>query len=146
MGRMTKKKTQKSKPVAKKAAKKKRAKRSRKEKTAAEVRHDIAKIVKAHAQKMAKAVINDGEKGQLPPVKYLFEMADIYPAAVDGSESTAEEDSLAETLLNRLGVPTQPIVLDDEDDGDTVLIPARVSENVESSEAKDEEVLEVSEV
>ncbi len=109
------------------------------------MRQDIAKIVKAHAEKMAGAVIDEGEKGQLPPVKYLFEVADIYPAAADGSEATADEDSLAKTLLDRLGVPTQPIVLDGEDDGDTVVIPARVSENAESSDAKGED-LEVSEV
>jgi hypothetical protein len=145
MGRMTKKKAKKLKPAAKKAAKKKRATRPRKEKTAAEVRQDIAKIVKAHAGKMAEAVIDEGEKGQLPPVKYLFEVANIYPAAVDGSEATADEDSLAKTLLDRLGVPTQPIVLD-EDDGDVVVIPAHVSEMSEEPEKVGEEVLEVSEV
>ena len=146
MGRMTKKKTKKLKPAAHKAGKKKRTARPRKEKTSAEVRRDIAKLVKAHAEKMAGAVIGEGEKGQLSPMKYLFEVANIYPEAGDGNEATADEDSLAKTLLERLGVPTQPIVLDEDDDGDVMVIPAQISGTVESSEAEDEESCVVSEV
>ena len=55
-------------------------------------------------------------KGQLATVKYLFEVAEIYPASTDGSQATEDEDCLARTLLNRLDIPTEPVGRDDEDE------------------------------
>ena len=65
---------------------------------------------------MAQAVIDEGKKGQLATVRYLFEMASIFPAATDGSQATEDEDCLARTLLNRLDLPTEPVGRDDEDE------------------------------
>ena len=121
-GAMTKKKAKSGKPTAKKAAKKRQARK--KELNPAEVRKDISMLVQAQAKEMAAAVIGSGKQGQLAPVKYLFEMANIFPAPTDGSESTKDEDSLAETLLQRLNIPTTPIVQGDE--GEEIVIPARV--------------------
>ena len=73
-------------------------------------------MVESHAAKMAQAVIGEGEKGQLATVKYLFEMAEIYPASTDGSHATADEDCLARTLLDRLDIPTEPVGRDEEDE------------------------------
>ena len=93
------------------------------------------------------AVISVGEQGQLAPVKYLFEMAHIYPEPMDGSESTREEDCLAKTLLERLDLPTEPIGRDEDDE--LMVIPARVGQELESSGEvpkgeEDEEVEEMS--
>ncbi len=63
-----------------------------------------------------EAVIDEGEKGQLATVKYLFEMAAIFPASTDGSHATEDEDCLARTLLNRLDLPTEPVGRDEEDE------------------------------
>ena len=41
-------------------------------------------------------------------MKYLFEMIGLYPAAVQ--EETQGEDSLARTLLRRLGLPEEPML------------------------------------
>ena len=57
-----------------------------------------------------------GGKRQLATVKYLFEMASIYPPLADGSYATADEDCLAQTLLHRLDIPDKPIALDEEDE------------------------------
>jgi len=64
---------------------------------------------------MAKAVIEEGKKGQLATVKYLFEMAKIFPETTDGSQVTTDEESLAKTLLRRLDLPEEPVVRDEED-------------------------------
>ena len=43
-------------------------------------------------------------------------MAEIYPAATDGSHATADEECLARTLLNRLDLPTEPLGREEEDE------------------------------
>lgn len=135
----------KTKTAAKKPAKKKSGTKGKKsEKSAEEVRKDLAKLVKEHAASMTTAVIEEGEKGQVAPVKYLLEMAHIFPEATDGGEATREEDCLAKTLLDRLNVPDKPVVAD-QDDEDVVVIPARsVAEKrsePEVAELEKEEVL-----
>jgi hypothetical protein len=62
-------------------------------------------MVEAEATTMAQAVIDEGKKGQLATVKYLFEMASIYPPAADGEQVSKEEDCLAKMLLDRLKAP-----------------------------------------
>jgi hypothetical protein len=111
---MTKKKA-KSK-AAPKTKSGKSTRKSKKELNPAEVRKDISRMVESHAATMAQAVIGQGEMGQLATVKYLFEMAEIFPASTDGSHATADEDCLARTLLDRLDLPTEPVGRDEEDE------------------------------
>jgi hypothetical protein len=113
------KKKAKSKTAEKKTAKKKstpKMPRTKKQINPAEVRNDIAKIVKSGAKKIARAVMSQAITGQLAPAKYLFEVAEIYPPSTDGSHATAEEDCLAKTLLHRLNIPDEPIARDEEDE------------------------------
>ncbi|HXY78858.1 MAG TPA: hypothetical protein VEH47_08590 [Candidatus Acidoferrales bacterium] len=110
---MNKKKTTKSKKTAKKSAKKSHAKAKR-ETNPADVRKEVSKLVEADAKEMAQAVIEEGKKGQLAPVKFLFEMANIYPPAQDGTQATTEEDCLAKILLDRLTPPAKPEEKDEE--------------------------------
>jgi hypothetical protein len=133
-----KKKSKKSKKTVKKVSIKKSAPRG-KEKAAGEVLKDISKMVKAHSNKMAGAVIGEGEKGQLATVKYLWEVAGIYPPTTDGSESTEHEESLAQTLLRRLNVPETPVVADQYDE-DTIVIPAQVAKVQQATEDPEEEI------
>ena len=134
----------------KKAAKKKKVRKSKpkKERDAKEVRHECSKLVKEDAREVTVAVIGEAKKGQLGPMKYLFEMANIFPQADDGSQTSAEEDSLAETLLNRLGIPTHPVVADEYEkaanevipvgqDGDDETEPEKVAEKAEVEAAPD---------
>jgi hypothetical protein len=81
----------------------------------AEVRKEIAEMVKSEAGLMAEAVIGEGKKGQLATVKYLWEVAKIFPEATDGSQASADEECLAATLLRRLDLPLEPVVRDEED-------------------------------
>jgi len=132
---MTKKKA-KSKTAAKPAAKKKNTGKDKQELNPAEMRGELADMVGLAAVLMTQAAINEGKKGQLATVKYLLEMAQIYPLSTDGSHATENEDSLARTLLNRLDIPDEPIAGDEEDAPkaatSTVKVVVKAAERAES--------------
>ncbi|MBZ5688200.1 MAG: hypothetical protein LAP86_24555 [Acidobacteriia bacterium] len=136
-----KKKKAKSKTAAQKTAKKRSTKATAtKELNPAQVLKDISALVEAEATELAEAVIGEGMKGQLSPVKYLFEMAHIFPQPTDESLTSKDEDSLAETLLDRLNIPKRPLVHDElqkEEDEDVMVIQPK--KQAEESENKDEE-------
>jgi len=112
---MIKKKAKKT--AAKKAAKNKSpATRKRKETNPAEVRKEVSKMVESEAVAMTSAVIGEGKKGQLATVKYLFEVANIFPPAPDGTQATEEEDCLAKMLLDRLKPPVKAQVEEETDE------------------------------
>jgi hypothetical protein len=105
----------------KKRAKKKSAKKAKKETNSADVRKRVSTMVKSKAMAMTKSVIGETQKGvtkdlQLATVKYLFEVAAIYPPQADQDAATADEDCLAKTLLNRLNIPDEPIRRDEDED------------------------------
>jgi hypothetical protein len=135
---MTKKKA-KGKTEAKKSAKKKSGGKSKKQLNPAEVRKELVQMVGAEATLMTQAVIDEGKKGQLATVKYLLEMAAIYPASTDGSNATENEDCLARTLLNRLDLPDEPIARDEEDEPRAVTVAVKTeSEGKKGSGAESE--------
>lgn len=96
---MNKKKTKKT--AGKKSAKKRSG--HKKGTDPAQVREEIAGIVKSGAINITAAVMDQAMHGELAPAKYLFEMAGVYPPASDGTQATEEEDCLAKTLLDRVG-------------------------------------------
>ena len=105
---------------AKKSAKKKSAKKSTKGTNPADVRQRVSTMVKSKAMAMTKSVIGETQTGvtkdlQLATVKYLFEVAAIYPPQADQDAATADEDCLAKTLLNRLNIPDEPIRREEEE-------------------------------
>jgi hypothetical protein len=117
---MSEKKTA-SEAAAKKRAKKKSAKKDKKETNSADVRKRVSTMVKSKAMAMTKSVMGETQKGvtkdmQLATVKYLFEVASIYPPQRDQEAATDEEDSLAKTLLRRLNIPEEPIRRDEDED------------------------------
>jgi hypothetical protein len=67
------------------------------------VRQKIAAVVAGDALDMVNDMIAEVHKGQHTPMKYLFEMIGLYPAAAD--EEASVDDSLIQTLLRRLGFP-----------------------------------------
>src|ERR1700722_7074823 len=108
-------------------AKKSNGTNRKKELNPAEGRKGISRMVESHANKMTKAVIDEGEKGQRATGKNLFEMGEIFPASTDGSQATEDEDCLARTLLTRLDLPTEPVGRDEEDE------PVRTAKPVAAS-------------
>jgi len=128
---MITKKGKKSKASTKKAASKKKDSskwRKGKEKDMAEVRKDLVRLVKNAAEAMAAAVVDEGKKGQVSPVKFLLEMAGVFPVPeAEVNAPDKREESLAETLLDRLGIPKTPVAADEysKDDEEIVMFPAK---------------------
>ncbi|HVN19982.1 MAG TPA: hypothetical protein VMU05_14450 [Dongiaceae bacterium] len=145
---MKKKATKKAKAAGSEKKPKKASKDEvKKELNPAQVLKDISALVEASANKLTEAVIGEGMKGQVSPVKYLFEMAHIFPQAAEGSETTtAHEESLAETLLDRLKIPKTPVVHDElqkEEDEDVMVIQPRheAAEGDRGEQAEEKEEL-----
>jgi hypothetical protein len=118
---MTRKKAT-SETEAAKSTKEKNSKQGTKETNSADVRKTVSTMVKSKALAMAEAVIGGNEKGDVPKdlllatVKYLFEVAAIYPPQSDQDAATADEDCLAKTLLHRLNIPDEPIRGNEEEE------------------------------
>jgi hypothetical protein len=96
LGTMKRKKA-KSKTAAKKTAKKSEPELETKELNPEQVLKNISARVGGPAGTLTEAVIGEGMKAQVSPVRYLFEMAHIYPQPPAAIAPTMDEDSLAET-------------------------------------------------
>ena len=116
----------------------------KKERDAREVRQQCNKLVTEEAAELTAAVIEEGRKGQLGPVKFLFEMANIFPQADDGSQTSDREESLAETLLNRLGIPTSPVVADEYEKEANEVTPVSLTGNNEAEKVEEKAEVEES--
>jgi hypothetical protein len=101
------------KPVVRSAAQKSPAKK-KKGKDIVQVREHINELVKASANKIANKVIEVAKTGQLASAKYLFEAIGLYPAT-EQTEPAPLDGSLAHTLLARMGIPTEPVIYDDDE-------------------------------
>ena len=102
------------KPVVRSAAKKSPAKK-KKGKDIVEVRENINELVKESAELIATSVIEVATRtGQLASAKYLFEAVGLYPAT-EATEPAPVDGSLAHTLLARMGIPTEPVIYDDDE-------------------------------
>ena len=83
-------------------------KKSRQATDLAAIRQQITDLVRNQAVPMVEITISEVDKGHYAAMKYLFEMIGLYPAAAQ--EETQGEDSLARTLLRRLGLPEEPML------------------------------------
>jgi hypothetical protein len=80
----------------------------------ARVRTDILNMVGNSAIAIASEVINAALAGELARAKYLFEIAGVYPAREETGATNPEESSLAHILLKRMGLPTDPVSVDED--------------------------------
>lgn len=133
-----KKASGKNKGKTSKPAKKKRSPKSKKPVDLAQVREDISNMVGSEAKELAHAVVEEGRKGQLAPVKYLFEAIGLYPAPQE-NQAKPEEASMARTLLHRLGLPENLEVRQEEEPPLKLNSVAGKCENTNAKE-KDPEV------
>jgi hypothetical protein len=69
----------------------------------AEIRRQITDLVGNGAVGMVEATMEEAGKGHYLGMKYLFEMIGLYPAT--STDDAPAQDSLAATLLKRLGLP-----------------------------------------
>jgi hypothetical protein len=105
----------KGKAAAKKSAAKKSAAKKKKGKDIVEVRQNINELVKDSAEDIATSVIEVATRtGQLASAKYLFEAIGLYPAT-EQTAATPVAGSLAFTLLKRMGLPTEPMINEEDE-------------------------------
>ncbi|MGA9510543.1 MAG: hypothetical protein WBV55_18125 [Candidatus Sulfotelmatobacter sp.] len=76
-----------------------------------EARKNIATLVRMAVNEIVVGFIELAKNGEVGPAKYLFEVCGLYPATAE--TSAKPENSLAYSLLKRLGLPTEPVVCDD---------------------------------
>jgi hypothetical protein len=74
----------------------------------AEIRRQITDLVGIGAVGMVETTMEEVGKGHYLGMKYLFEMIGLYPAIA--AEDAPAQDSLAATLLRRLGLAEEPTV------------------------------------
>jgi hypothetical protein len=96
-----------------------------------QVRENINNLVGESAEAIATGVINVAKAGQLTSAKYLFEAIGLYPST-EQTAPRAVENSLAHTLLTRMGLPLDPVICD-EDPVLSVLPSDEDSENTENA-------------
>lgn len=87
----------------------------------AQVRGLIRQLVMAAAGEMVQAAIERAKTGNDQIIKYLFEIAGLYPEL--NPEAPTDELSLAHYLCERLGLPPVPDALPEPLQGE-VLAPA----------------------
>jgi hypothetical protein len=107
------------------------------------VRQRISRIVSGAAENITKKLVTKAKDGDLAHSKYLFEMAGVYPTE-EAAGRPPEEESLAKTLLQRMGLPTTP-VLDDEDGEVRELATPGVSQRLPAREGIAEEATDLGE-
>jgi hypothetical protein len=98
--------------TAKKSAKKS-APKTKKPVDLARVRENINNLVGDSAEDIATQVITVAKTGQLASAKYLLEVVGLYPAT-EQTAARPQENLLAHTLLQRMGLPLEPVVRDED--------------------------------
>lgn len=88
-----------------KSTKRAAGKKPRKSKDVTELRRQIENLVTRKAVTMVETAIGEADKGHFAAMKYLFEMIGLYPGPSEAEPQG--EDSLARTLLRRLGMPEE---------------------------------------
>ena len=132
-GKTAAKKTAAKKTAAKKGSKRTVRAKKAKETLPGEVHQELSSMVRESAAEMTDAAIRQGKSGQLATVKYLFEMAGVFPKTTETAEGSPREDSLAETLLHRLNIPIEPMHREGEDEEPVEIgAPVKVEEDEES--------------
>ncbi len=143
-----KKKTKrKPKAAAKKPTVEKSAAKKNKGKDIVQVRENINELVKESAEEIATSVITAAKSGQLATAKYLFEAVGLYPPTEQTAAAVPLKDTLAHTLLTRMGIPTEPVNHGEEDESDAVLTskengvkaPAGAAASAESESGEERE-------
>ena len=72
-----------------------------------EVRERVRRVIAEKAEEMTIANADEASKGDLPQLKYLFEVLGLYPATATEEAEPAEGNDLARVLLKRLNFPFQ---------------------------------------
>ena len=81
------------------------------------IRQTIIRMVGLAASDMVRAAIGEAKKGHATSLKYLFEMAGLYPATLETEQAEKREMSLAEMFCRELGLPMRPPEVREKEQG-----------------------------
>jgi hypothetical protein len=81
-----------------------------------EARKNIATLVRMSSNEIAEELVAHAKSGELAPTKYLFELVGLYPPTPE--TSSKPENSLAYALLKRMGLPTDPMLAEEDANAD----------------------------
>jgi hypothetical protein len=127
--------------TALKKATKKNSLKPEKEVDFRRVRIIIAGMVEKSAELICLKVLEVAKTGQLAPAKYMFEAVGLFPAT-EREARARPENSLAFTLLKRMGLPTEPMADDDEPPIDTPGISKPLAAKPETEDEQRSEKVE----
>jgi len=75
-----------------------------------DVRQRVRNVIGARAEELAVAVTREAvHKAQAQPMKILFEMIGLFPESEAERAAAADDQSLAKTLLERLGLSDEAL-------------------------------------
>lgn len=111
-GEKSKRRNAKETEVRREKAEKTSAPPTKEPKDFVEVRENIATLVRMSANQIAAAFVEAAKAGQVAPAKYLFEAVGLYPPTAE--TLSKPENSLAYTLLKRMGLPTEPVICEED--------------------------------
>ncbi len=94
-----------------------------------EVRERVRRVIAAQAEKMTSANIEEASKGNLSPLKYLFEVLGLYPATAAEEPEAAESNDLARVLLKRFNFPFQGPADEEPSEPSTEVVAAPVGDD-----------------
>ena len=81
------------------------------------VRNKVANLIYGNSEEMAARVVQSvTEGGQVAALKYLWEMAGLFP--FEGAGDNGERESLTKILLQRMGLPGKTVAHAEDDEGD----------------------------
>jgi hypothetical protein len=80
-----------------------------------DVRRKVKNVICEKASQIAKAVAEDvANKAQVQSMKMLFEVIGLFPESAEEKRAAGDDQALAKVLLERLGLPDDPVVNEEE--------------------------------
>jgi hypothetical protein len=80
-----------------------------------EERQKVKNVIGGKAEELVTAVVEDAvKKAAAQPMKMLFEMIGLFPESAEERKAAADDQSLAKTLLERLGLSDEPVLSEEE--------------------------------
>ena len=80
-----------------------------------EVRQGVKNAVGRKAVELVTAVTDEAvQKAAAQPMKMLFELIGLFPESPEERKVVADDQSLAKTLLERLGLSDEPVLSEEE--------------------------------
>lgn len=96
-----------------------------------EIREKVRQLIAAKVEQMVGANADEASKGQLAPLKFLFEVLGVYPDSGEAEPEAEDGNDLARVLLNRFQFPNPAPSDEDSAEADEAVPAAVTGDSVE---------------